>query len=368
MSILQTMENPRHHGPITSFCIDKKRAWIVVGTSTGVLTLWDKRFGLLIRTWRASVTGEGAGTGQSVRIHQCVVHPSSRSRGKWVMVALSLSSTSTSRKINLDRLSSCLIEVWDIEKAVLVETYVTRTGSASDPVSDLISGGGQDVEATAAAAISALVRSSQEGGTSDDFGDTTASAPPLDVPHPPHRDVRAMVVGSDFGVYTTHQRPEFGESDMIPSSSSSRSSGRGFIVAGSEDAKIRLWDLGKFEKSTVLSGTESDLEKPSYRFAFSNIFSCALHSHIFCYSTSSPSEANNVTSFVETWPRVPPSSSSTRASQRISLITHSQQQLLKNHQDVVTALTCIDSPFKGGIVSGDRAGVIKVWRVEQIDH
>jgi phosphoinositide-3-kinase regulatory subunit 4 len=75
-----------------------------------------------------------------------------------------------------------------------------------------------------------------------------------------------------------------------------------------------------------------------------------------------------VTCFVETWPRVPPSSSSTRASQRISLITHSQQQLLKNHQDVVTALTCIDSPFRGGIVSGDRAGVIKVWRVEQIEH
>ena len=273
MSVLQTMENPRHYGPITSFCIDKKKAWIVVGTSTGVLTLWDKRFGLLLRTWRASVTGEGAGTGQSVRIHQCVVHPSSRSRGKWVMVALSLSSSSpSSRKNNLDRPWSCLIEVWDIEKAVLVETYVTRTGSASDPISDLMSGGAvvQDVEATAAAAISSLVRSSQEGGSSDDFGDTTTSAPPSDVPHPPHRDVRAMVVGSEFGVYTAYQRPDFGELDTI-SSSSSRSSGRGFVVTGSEDAKIRLWDLGKFEKSTVLSGTESDLEKPSYGFAFSTI-------------------------------------------------------------------------------------------------
>jgi phosphoinositide-3-kinase regulatory subunit 4 len=268
MNILQTMENPRHHGPITSFCIDKKRAWIVVGTSTGVLTLWDKRFGLLLRTWRAGVTAAGASTGRSVRIHQCVVHPSSRSRGKWVMVALSLSSSS--RKNNSDFPPSCLIEVWDIEKAVLVETYVTRTGSASDPVSELVSGEvvGQDVETTAAAAISALVRSSQEGGTSDDFGDMTGSAPPPDVPHPPHCDVRAMVVGSDFGVYMAHQRPEYGELDMIPSSS--RSSGRGFIVTGSEDAKIRLWDLGKFEKSTVLSGTESDLEKPSYRSASSS--------------------------------------------------------------------------------------------------
>jgi phosphoinositide-3-kinase regulatory subunit 4 len=169
-----------------------------------------------------------------------------------------------------------LIEVWDIEKAILVETYVARTGSVSDPVSKLVSGEvvGQDVETTAAAAISTLVRPSQEGGTKDDFGDTTDSALRLDVPHPPYGDVRAMVVGSDFGVYIAHQRPEFGELDLIPSSSS-RSSGRGFMVTGSEDAKIRLWDLGKFEKSTVLSGTESDLEKPSYRFDLSAF--CALY-------------------------------------------------------------------------------------------
>jgi phosphoinositide-3-kinase regulatory subunit 4 len=34
---------------------------------------------------------------------------------------------------------------------------------------------------------------------------------------------------------------------------------------------------------------------------------------------------------------------------------------------VITALACIDAPFRGGIVSGDRTGVIKVWRVEQGD-
>jgi phosphoinositide-3-kinase regulatory subunit 4 len=47
----------------------------------------------------------------------------------------------------------------------------------------------------------------------------------------------------------------------------------------------------------------------------------------------------------------------------MSLITNNQQNLLKAHQDSITALACIDSPFRGGIVSGDRAGVIKVWRV-----
>jgi phosphoinositide-3-kinase regulatory subunit 4 len=69
---------------------------------------------------------------------------------------------------------------------------------------------------------------------------------------------------------------------------------------------------------------------------------------------------------VETWP-APSSQTTNRPPQRISLITHNQQTLLKSHQDVITALACFDSPFRGGIVSGDRAGVIKVWRAEETD-
>lgn len=47
------------------------------------------------------------------------------------------------------------------------------------------------------------------------------------------------------------------------------------------------------------------------------------------------------------------------------MIAHHQQSLLKGHQDCITALACVDSPFRGGIISGDRAGIIKVWRVEE---
>ena len=73
-------------------------------------------------------------------------------------------------------------------------------------------------------------------------------------------------------------------------------------------------------------------------------------------------------SFVETWTR-PTSgqSQSNRPPQRMSLITNNQHYLLKAHQDSITALVCIDSPFRGGIVSGDRAGVIKVLRIEGAD-
>ncbi|KAJ7756949.1 hypothetical protein B0H16DRAFT_1537509, partial [Mycena metata] len=105
---------------------------------------------------------------------------------------------------------------------------------------------------------------------------------------------------------------------------------RGFMVTGSEDRKLRLWDLSRLERTTVLSGLESEHERPAY-------------------STSSSSTAST---YVETWPSAAASGSqSNRPAQ-------ADQNLLKSHQDVVTALACIDSPFRGGI------GVIKIWRVE----
>jgi phosphoinositide-3-kinase, regulatory subunit 4 len=245
MRVLQTLENPRHYGPITSLCIDRKRTWIIVGTSTGVLTLWDKRFGLLIRSWHVGI----ASSGRSVRVHQCVVHPS-RSRGNWIMV-----SVETSRK-GSDRSSTPLVEVWDIEKAVLVETFLTRTGSPTDAIPEPQEMLGVDAETTPAAAIAALVRSRQNKSSLEE------TSPTEELPQPPASDIRTMVVGSDFGGYATSFRSEFGEFEH---NSGSRAAGRGYMITGSEDSKIRFWDLGKFDKTTVLSGLELDHEKPWYK-------------------------------------------------------------------------------------------------------
>lgn len=77
--------------------------------------------------------------------------------------------------------------------------------------------------------------------------------------------------------------------------------------------------------------------------------------------------SGSVATYVETWVSSPGMSQVNRPPQRLSLINHNQQSLLKAHQDTITALACIDSPFRGGIVSGDRAGVIKVWRVESAE-
>ncbi|KAK7461133.1 Serine/threonine-protein kinase [Stygiomarasmius scandens] len=329
MRILQTMENPRHYGPITCLCLDRRRSWILVGTSTGVLTLWDRRFGLLLKSWHVGVSS----TGRSVRIHQCVVHPS-KGRGKWVIVTVEASKRST------DRSSVIMAEVWDIEKSTLMEAFIVRRGTGSETTDEPHELTGVDADSGPAAAIAALVRSRQ-AGEDDKRPQQMIGAPMQALLPPPSPDARAIVVGMEFGGHTVVHRSDLIE--MGPESMS-RSNWRGFMLTGSEDRKIRLWDLGKVERSSVLCGMESEIEKPNY----------------------SSLTSGNASRFIETWPE-PGTSQNNRPSQRISLITHNQQNLLKAHQDIITALACIDSPFRGGIVSGDRSGVIKVWRAEAID-
>ncbi|KAF9254440.1 hypothetical protein L218DRAFT_1082334 [Marasmius fiardii PR-910] len=332
MRVLQTMENPRIFGPITCMCLDRKRSWILVGTSTGVLSLWDRRFGLLLKTWHVGV----ASTGWSVRCHQCVVHPS-RGRGKWVMVTVEAS------KKAINHSSSILVEVWDIEKSILVETFVARrpssTGSDS-VVNEPHELTGVDAATNSSLAIDALVRSRQAG----EEADKRTLSSPSQLVSSPSPDVRAIAVGVEFGGHSFVRRSDFAEFSM--DSTSPRNAWKGFMVTGSDDRKIRLWDLSKIERSTVLCGPDTEHERPSY----------------------SSVTADTASMYIETWPATGSSGQSNRPQQRMSLITHTQQNLLRSHQDVITALVCIDSPIRCGIVSGDRAGVIKVWKVDAVEQ
>lgn len=256
MRVLQTMQNPRHFGPITCICLDRKRSWIVVGTSMGNLTLWDRRFGLLLKSWQVAEVAPG----KSTRIHQCVVHPT-LGRGRWIMVALETSHT--------EHVPVTLIEVWDIEKCMLVETFLMNTTSSSPEEPQQVTG--VDTEPSPAAAIAALVRSRQTGLSSATRIKRTHPPSSIvaqdDVLPTPSPTIRAIVVGLEFGGHQSGNHSKTndfgGELDAH-----AHSVGRGFMITGSEDRRIRLWDLGKLERTVVFSGLESDHDKPSYRLVF----------------------------------------------------------------------------------------------------
>ena len=257
------MENPRHYGPITCLCLDRKRTWVVCGTSTGVLSLWDLRFGILIKSWK---TGAAA-RGRSARVYQCIVHPT-KGKGRWIVVALEGARSSSSIVADgTAPAATTLVEVWDIEKGALVETFATRSAPVpSAPIPEPQESLAQSAETSPAAAIAALVRARQDGGSAPaDFVSSRrrGSAAPMPMPvEAPSPDVHALVLGSEFGGHGALHRSPMAELD---DSALGRSGGRGFMLCGSEDRRIRLWELGKMERSAVLSGPDAESEKPVYR-------------------------------------------------------------------------------------------------------
>ena len=217
---------------------------------------------MLLKSWKVGGS-PFADTAKSSRIHQIVLHPT-RGKGRWVMVAFE-----TTKQVpgGADVSSpTTLIEVWDIEKTSLMETYATR---------EVVAGGsnvdeeppqpaevtGEPTEVNPATAIAALVRSRQQSRAPLDrlskrpAQNGSAGDLPLVCPS---MDVRTMVVGGDLGGHASKVEPD--------SSAGGRSSGvRGFMISGSEDRKLRLWDLARIERSVVLSGAETEVEKAGYR-------------------------------------------------------------------------------------------------------
>lgn len=232
---------------MTALCLDRKRAWLVTGTASGILTLWDLRFGLLLKTWKTAV----ATSSGPAQINQCVVHPT-RGKGRWVMV------TVEPPRLGREGVVTNLIEVWDIETTALVETYATRvvenTSEALEEPPDVSAG---NAEPSAASAIAALVKARQSSTSSAGTPRraSSESAPAEQLSSGPVPVIRAICVGYEFGGHSTMYRA---------TAEGHAPGGRGFMISGSEDRRLRLWDLGKVERTTVLSGIEIESEKPTY--------------------------------------------------------------------------------------------------------
>jgi len=206
MKQLYTLENPIQHGTPTCFCVDYKRGWLLVGTSHGILDLWDLRFRLRLKAW---------GLAGATPIHRLLKHPF-RTRGKKVCVAGGTGQTD--------------ITVWDLEKGECCEVFRASVpkGSGKDSlkpyeawkVDEEKREGMLDRFATA-------IDSSGNGSNSLDIG------------------VRALAVGIDFpddkwdGKY-------------------------GFFLTGGVDKKLRFWDQVHADASMVISGLDTEEDQPKF--------------------------------------------------------------------------------------------------------
>ena len=201
MDILYEIPTPAYRGTPTTFVIDKKHHWLLLGTAHGILSLWDLRFRLCVRAW---------GIPGGKPIHRLAIHLF-KGRGKWVIVAGGTPSGD--------------ITIWDIEKLQCREVYRIGGGTTSDSLKAYEPWRLDDAPPDAM-----LTR----------FG--TALEPRLALPD---TGIRTIALGIDS--------PEDG-----------RDAKSGFLISGGADRKLRFWDLAHVEASAVISGLEPDEPQPKY--------------------------------------------------------------------------------------------------------
>lgn len=200
MTLLYVLENPVHHGTPTCFCVDRKRNWLLLGTSHGVLDLWDLRFKMRLKGW--GLPGKSA-------IYRLSLHPT-KGRGKWVCVA---GGTGLGE-----------VTVWDLEKTQCREIY--RAGGSKDAPKEYKP---WDVDEDKPEGMLSRFATNIEPTVSGN-GD---------------RGVRAMAVGS--GAMEDQRDIRYG-----------------YILTGGSDKKLRFWDLIRIENSCVFSGLQSEDAKPLF--------------------------------------------------------------------------------------------------------
>ena len=356
MRVLQQLDNPIHFGGIATMCLDKNRTWLVTGTLSGMLVLWDLRFGLLLRSWKVGLAIQ---PGIATRVHACSIHPV---QSQWVVVA------SETRPYPGDTQGTVLVEIWNVETGRLVECLVTREppkahhGQDATVVASNTNPFVASTSSSPADAIAMLVHSRGVKGREESLSTAEEIAADRRVWQP---DVRALTVGLEFGGQNNAPMLTVREDFVLTGGRYTIPSRRqkaevGFIITGSEDRKLRLWHLGRIECSVLISGGDSERPPPTFRSVFFHYPPRSPH----CFPSTIRDLPGDPPHHTETWQNWQETSHDRKKNTfRSRLIGQHQHELLQAHQDCISAVCYIDSPFRGGIISGDRSGYIKIFKV-----
>lgn len=281
MTVLYSFQNPLHHGTPTCFCLDKKYNWLLLGTSHGILDLWDLRFRLQLKTF-----GLSGGT----PIYRLQVHPF-KGRGKWVCVTGGTGQTD--------------ITVWDLEKAQCREVFRAGISRNSSKDNLKIYDPWKVDEEKAEGMLGRFATAIEPTGTTNGN---------------PDRGVRALAIGLDS--------PEDG-----------REAKYGFFLTGGSDKKLRFWDVMRVEASMVISGLDADEEQPKYTSTHPTT-TLALNSERA--PQPGPSAPNAAAG---NKPSSNAAKKAGARPPRSTVISLQQQQLLRSHLDTILDVALLESPI-----------------------
>ncbi|KAK4204925.1 putative serine/threonine-protein kinase VPS15 [Triangularia verruculosa] len=297
MTELYRLENPVHHGTPTCFCLDRKKNWLCLGTSHGVLDLWDLRFKTRLRGW---------GVPGKCSIYRIAPHPA-KGRGRWVCVS---GGTGQGE-----------ITVWDLERCICREVYRVA-GNKEGPKGYDPWEVDEDKPEGMLGRFATNIEPASTGNTD--------------------RGVRAMTVGIGAGEDIRDVR-------------------HAFIITGGSDKKLRYWDLIRVDNSVIFSGLLPEDGRLGYSTSHPTASMTLHTERPPNQKekgkgdgTGGPAAANGGrgTEQVEQPPkRVKPQQA------RSTVISAEQQGLLRSHMDAVMDVAWLESPYPM-TVSVDRSGTI----------
>ncbi|KAK3938789.1 Serine/threonine-protein kinase ppk19 [Diplogelasinospora grovesii] len=310
MTLLYRLENPVHHGTPTCFCVDRKKNWLCLGTSHGVLDLWDLRFKMRLKGW--GVPGKGP-------IYRVSVHPT-KGRGKWVCVA---GGTGQGE-----------VTVWDLERTLCREIYRVGGNKEGPKGYDAWEVDEDKPEGMLGRYATNILTEPSAIGGSNGSGSMGGD-----------RGVRAMITG-------------------ISQTDPQREVRHAFIITGGSDKRLRYWDLSRIENSLVYSGLQADEGRPTFTASHPTT-SMTLNTERWPRNNkdgasgdgggaggSTKGKSSGKTNTTTTNTQRPP---------RSTVISLQHQQLLKSHLDAIMDVALLESPYTM-TVSADRSGVVFVFQ------
>ncbi|CAK4033769.1 serine threonine- kinase VPS15 [Lecanosticta acicola] len=299
MALLFDLHNPAQHGAPTSFCMSRRHDWLLLGTSHGVLDLWDMRFQLRIRSWTFA-------------------NPAAITRLQL------LPGRKTSRRNRI-----CMtggtgpgdVTVWDLEKTVCLELYRPDHPNGKERLHP------RDYE------LRNMEDEKAEGLLSRVAG-TDANKPEQNsnLPH--------LTSCSVFASQPSTKDPE---------------SSHAFAITGGPDNKVRFWDCERLEGCRLISGGTPD-EKPSYTFSQLSMDTRVLSEKPQDTSLGTGTfESNKVAPNSSAKRKM----GITRPTSRYDIIRMSAQNLMTGHLDTITDVAVLERPF-GMVLSAERSGQVFV--------
>nr|KMM66326.1 phosphoinositide 3-kinase regulatory subunit 4 [Coccidioides posadasii RMSCC 3488] len=335
------LRNPVHYGMPTTFCVDRKRNWLLIGTMHGILNLWDLRFCVLVKSW-----GLPGGT----PVNRLLIHPL-KGRGRWVCVTGGGKSGSE-------------VMVWDIDKMQCREVYRTAViSSASDDNGKPPAAAAQthrNIHFTPDTTWKAYdpwrVDDEKPESLLSRFAMASSPDSSSNSVTNDRNGIRAIAVGLDV------PDPSAPTGNQTNNNFSSKC---GFLISGGSDRKIRFWDVSHPDASTIISSPDmisdgaSLSAKPRYEIT-NPTPSLTITTEWLPSSGASTSAAG----------RAGPGSKKSGAGAtgggagrppRSTVISLQQQQLLKSHLDIILDIAVLEVPY-GMTVSVDRGGMIYVFQ------